>query len=479
MSLEIDKLSPEEQTELLAELEKLNKDIDQTYVPHAKQKLFHCAPNKIRAVFGGNRSGKSEMGVNEAKFHATGVYPDWYPTENRFTGPTKGRIVVTDFKAASREVIEPKLKRWFGEAICKIERSMGNLSKVHVTHITGGISTFDVMTHEQDTNQFEGWAGHWVWFDEPPPRDKYIACLRGMVDYGGRMWITATPITQPWLFDEIVTNTARNAWHTEVSIYDNPHLKVHEIEEFLISLTEEEKEARILGKFLHLSGRIYPELDLKLHLIKELPQEHYSWPVYFVLDPADRRPHHGLWLKMDPMGTLYVYDEIVFKGTVAETSAQIKLRERMAGVNPDTVIRILDPNKGRSPSIVSGLKLYQEFGANGLGFQTKVNDDLITGHLAVKERLSYDKKQPISSTNSPKLFFVLDKTRECIRQLLSYVWDDWRGRNASNKSQKETPLDINKDFPDCLRYACVFVPSHMYFDRPKLTFLDVDISSRR
>lgn len=453
-------LTPEQLRELYERVATLKKQVDTLYVPHEKQKIFHCTPNKVRAVFGGNRSGKTEMGTNEARFHATGEYPAWYPVDKRWTQPTRGRIVVTDYKKGAGEVLEPKLKMWFGDKITKIERSMGNISKCYVQHITGGTSTFDVMTHEQDTMQFEGWSGHWVWFDEPPPRDKYIACMRGLVDFDGRMWITATPITEPWLYDEIILNTKRDAWHIAVSIYDNPHLSRKAIEEFQVSLSPEEIEARIHGKFLHLSGRIYKEFDTAVHLVEQLPDGHRHWPVYFVLDPADRRPHHGIWAKIDPFGTIYVFDEIVFAGTVKDTSRQILLREKIEHkISPMNVIRILDPNKGNTADAVTGIRLKQQFGANGVYFmETDVNDSLETGHLAVKERLSWDKRFPVSSTNHPKLYFLKHSTKECVKQILSYVWDEWKGNLRGSKAEKEKPKDINKDMPDCIRYLCVYNP---------------------
>lgn len=464
-------LSEEELSEVLKDLEQANKDVESLYVPHQKALEFHCASHKIRAVFGGNRSGKTEMGTNEARFHATGEYPDWYPLANRFSGPTRGRIVVTDYKKGCGENLEPKILKWFGDRITKIERSMGNLSKVFVKHITGGVSTFDVMTHEQDTRQFEGWSGHWVWFDEPPPRDKYISCLRGTVDFNGRIWFTATPISEPWMYDELILNVERNAWHIAVSIFDNPYLPAQGVQDFLVSLTPEEKEARIEGKFLHLTGRIYKELDTNVHLVEKMPKGSEYWPVYFVLDPADRRPHHGIWAKVDPFGTIYVFDEIVYKGTIKATSMEILKREYTNGIQPLNVIRILDPNKGNTPTAATGLKLVDEFSSHAVYFTANVNDDIATGHLAVKERLSYNTEKPLCSTNHPKLYFVRDTTRECIKQMLSYVWDEWRGNLQGGRTEKEKPKDINKDLPDTIRYLCMSNPT--YFcddDTPQLGF---------
>lgn len=33
------------------------------------------------------------------------------------------------------------------------------------------------------------------------------------------------------------------------------------------------------------------------------------------------------------------------------------------------------------------------------------------------------------------------------------------GRNASGRSEKEVPKDINKDMPDCVRYLCMSNPT--------------------
>ena len=127
-------------------------------------------------------------------------------------------------------------------------------------------------------------------------------------------------------------------------------------------------------------------------------------------------------------------------------------------VSQDSVIRYLDPNKGRTPSAVSGMKLVDEFGQHEIYFDVNDNDDVALGHLAVKELLSYDKTKPISTTNSPKIYFVEEYTRECVRQLQSYVWDDWRGVSKGSRSEKETVKDVNKDMPDCVRYLAVKKP---------------------
>lgn len=455
---DLDGLDPSEYDAVLQELEKLTKDDPWDYRPHDKQLKFHQNDKYIRAIFGGNRTGKTEAGTMEAWYHASGDYPSWYPAKHKFPSATKGRIIITDYKTGGKNM-EEKLKKWFPAERTKIKKFMGHIESIYVTHKTGGTSVIDVLTHEQADMVFEGWSGHWAWFDEPPPREKYVATTRGLIDYGGFLWMTLTPISEPWLYDEVVTREDGLAWYITVDINDNPYLTEEYIKNFAASLSEDEKEARLRGNFRHLAGRVYKDFQEDIHVIPaEKANIDKTWPVWFVLDPADRRPHHGIWFTVNPLNTVYVFDEIVFKGTIKETSREILQRERLMGINPMNVIRVLDPNKGRTPSAVSGLKLVDEFASHAVYFSVSVNDDVTLGHLAVAEKLAWNKKEPLSSTNCPKLYFIKDKTKEMVRQLLSYVWDDWKGNSKGSKSEKEKPKDINKDMPDCLRYGIVFNP---------------------
>ena len=461
-----DTLSESELDTVLEQLEALTAKTALDYKPHPKQLSFHCADKKFRLMIGGNRSGKTEAGTLEAVFHATGNYPEWYPKEKRLNGPNRGRIVVTDYAKGCGETLEPKLLSWLpNELIIAKRRTLkGFLEKLSIRHKSGGVSTIDIMTHEQDDAQFEGWSGHWAWFDEPPPREKFVATMRGLIDYAGRMWFTLTPISEPWLYDEFIDKHDDNVFTITVHQDDNPYILDEEKRIYRSRLTEEEIEARVCGKFKHLTGLIYKEFDESVHLVSEKAVTiDKRWPVYFVLDPADRRPHHAIWARVNPFGDIYIVDELVFKGTILETSKEILKREITNGIRPLDVVRILDPNKGETPSAVSGLTLKKEFASHAVYFITKVNDDIALGHLAVKERLSYDKSQKLSTTNHPKLFFVKENTRECVRQIRKYVWDDWSGRSRDSKSEKEHPKDINKDMPDCLRYLVVYNP--MYYNQ--------------
>lgn len=472
--VDVDKLGDDELSAVIEALETLSVQTPLDYQPHAKQLVFHTADEKIRLLSGGNRSGKTEAGVWEDVAHATGLYPDWFPVSNRIPGPSRGRVIVTDFKKGAR-VFEEKLWKWLPRDLVEdVKRTQtGTIERVLVKHKSGGISEIELMSHEQDDDVFEGWSGHWAHFDEPPPREKFIATLRGLIDFAGRCWLTLTPISQPWLYDEFVSKANTEfgrIFFLQVDMWDNAksrggYLDDAEIAFFETTLKEDEKEARLHGRFKHLTGLVYKEFDPAIHVIsKSKVKVKPEWPKYFVCDPHDRKPHFGIWATVDPLGQIFIIDEIKFPGTIQQFSKQILLRELMNkaefGIDPMTVIRIGDPNKMITPTAVTGTTFLQEFASHGLYFLVNVNNDITLGHLAVQEKLWYDKSKGLSSTNKPKLFFLKENTAECVRYMQLYVWDDWKGGAKDTRGPKEKPQESFKDFPDTVRYLVMSKPTY-------------------
>ena len=192
------------------------------YVPHTKQKQFHLSNKKIRIILGGNRSGKSLAGFHEDVWHATGNYPVWYPDELKLLQPTHGRYVATDYGKGVGEVFQPMLDELVPKNLIRRVQKTNAGVPVKV-YFTNG-STIDILTREQDTMVFEGWHGHYVHFDEPPPQDKFVACMRGLIDFGGRAWFTMTPLTEAWIFDSLYDSKRQDVFTVTVDMADNPHI---------------------------------------------------------------------------------------------------------------------------------------------------------------------------------------------------------------------------------------------------------------
>jgi phage terminase large subunit-like protein len=385
----------------------------------------------------------------EFLFHMTGQYPEWYPQERRVHRAIKGRIIAKDFQKGVGEVVIPFLEEWLDESL--VERRWRNSIGIYVKWKLKNGSVFDILSHEQNTEQFEGWKGHVAWFDEPPPRDKYIATLRGLVDFRGRNWLTLTPLTQPWIYDDIYMNTDKDRVHCiTVDMRDNPHLDEDAIREFEKNLTEEEKEARLHGKFLHLSGLVYKEFDPNIHIVDdfEIPP---SWTRYFAIDPHERTPTACLWLAVDPQGNKWVYDELWLADMDLRSIAHaIQAQE---GATPAR-IKLIDPHNDKDNAIAGGFNVRRELMRHGV-FCERANSDTQLG----KSRIRKDLKPMynyLSKTVQPTLR-VFRSCGQTIFEFQHYLWDDYK-HNREELGKKETVKKKNDHLMDCLRYIYNYDP---------------------
>jgi len=382
----------------------------------------------------------------------TGMYPKWYPKENRFSGAIKGRIIAKDFQKGVGEVIIPFLDEWLDMSL--VAKKYRNPIGVPVKWSLKNGSVFDILSHEQNTEQYEGWKGHVAWFDEPPPRDKYIATLRGLVDYRGRNWLTLTPLTQPWIYDDIYTSTDKERVHcVTVNIRDNPHLDEEAIKDFEAGLTEEEKEARIKGRFLHLSGLVYKEFTLQDHVVDdfEIPQH---WTRYMAIDPHERTPTAVMWFAVDPQENHWIYDEL-WLGGMDLVSIANAIHAQEGGLVP--CVRLIDPHNDKDNAMAGGFNVRKEFMRHGI-FCERANSDTQLGKSRVRKALK-PMYNHLSKTVQPQLR-VFQSCKQTIYEFQHYLWDEHR-RNKEEQGIKDQVKKKDDHFMDCLRYIYNFEPRFM------------------
>lgn len=443
-------LGKKELIDLAMKLKVLVRKSIRDYVPMDKQMKYHCSPSHIRLVLGGNRSGKTVSSFHDVMYQLTGDYPEWYPDELKLPLPVYSRWIATDFKYGIGAVFQIYFDTLIPNSCLKrkVKTQQGIISKVFFNN--GSI--LDLMTNEQDIEEFEGWAGHRLHIDEPCSRSRYIASKRGLIDYGGKVSLSLTPLSEPWIYDELYENPDNeDIFVTVFEMRENKHISVVEIDKFEKSLTDDEKEARLYGKFVHLTGSVYKEFDRAIHVIENIKVEPH-WRIVHILDPHDRKPHANLWAAIDEFNNYYIIDELESTGTLFELNQKIRIQEFKRMVT----LRIMDPNKAMSPPKVGAKgSIKSELGLMGLHFYTNVNDKLDVGHLAVKRRLYYDKTKPVGIGNRPTLY-IDKKCVKTIRSMTRYIWAD--NKNPESMGVKEKPKDIFKDLPDCIRYLCVADP---------------------
>jgi len=413
------------------------------YVPTDKQMSFHTSLCPRRALFGGNRTGKTTSGGMEFLFHITGQYPEWYPETMKLKGSIKGRIIAKDFQKGVGEVITPFLDEWLDEGM--IQRKVKNPMGIPTKYYLKNGSVFDIVTHEQSTEQFEGWRGHIAWFDEPPPRDKYVATLRGLVDFSGRHWLTLTPLTQPWIYDEIYVNPDKNYnFVVTIDITENPYLSPQAIADFESTLTQEEKEARLRGKFMHLSGLIYKEFVAETHVVEPMDIKPH-WTRFMAIDPHERTPTAVLWLAVDEHENQYIYDELWLKDmNIKQIAEAIQVQQGM--LKP--TISLIDPHADKDNVVAGGFNVRKELMKHGV-FTQRANSDTMLGKARIRQALT-PRFSALTQRSTPQLH-VSRYCSQTIFEFQHYIWDDYK-RNKEDYDKKETPKKKNDHLMDCLRY---------------------------
>ncbi len=421
------------------------------YEPLPKQDPFHKSGASCRALFGGNRSGKTTAGGIEFLFHITGQYPDWYPKTQRYLGAIKGRIIVKDFTKAVGEVINPFFREWLDYKL--IEKIWKNPQGVPIKYQFKNGSVFDILTHEQSTESFEGWKGHIAWFDEPPPRDKYIATLRGLVDFQGRHWLTLTPLTQPWIYDFIYTKKSENIFCVTMDMRDNTYLTEEAIKEMEEAMTEDEKEARLHGRFMHLSGLVYKEFFPGHHVV-ERPVIQKHWTRYMAVDPHPRTPTAVLWLAVDEQDNHWVYDELWLKDMDIKAIAYAILAQE--GDFPSHV-KLIDPHADADNVAAGGFNFRKELMKYGV-YTQRANSDPMLGKSKIRQVLTL-RYNPMIKREIPQLH-IGNNCTQTIYEFQHYIWEDHK-RNKEEYALKEKPKKKDDHLMDCLRYIYNYGPRYI------------------
>ena len=448
------------------------------FIPNQRQLESFKSDCPTVIIVAGNRVGKTTSGCIELISHCLGKYlscachGEWMSSKRRLHPPIKAVIVTTEYPIIER-AIEPTLMRYLPMLeVESIKRTpQGYLRRLHFKNG----STVDVLTNEMDQLAFESANWDFAWIDEPTQKSKYEAITRGLLDRGGLTRITFTPLIEPWMKEELV-DKEDGKWIAVIKAvtYDNtkdihgaPILSTELIQRWEMSLDADSKRTRIYGDFFHIRGAVYKEYSSPIHekdFIYAPPGSGikspygYPDPVICVLDPHSRLPHHAIWAFVDRMDNLFVDRELVMEGTIRDLAKTILLTEQKAGYRMKR--RLIDPNFGMSPLITTGRTVIQELAQPPFIVRFgEANDDKQAGIMKVKEYLHFDSTQPLSLTNSPKLFFSRDRVPKTIHSIRHYQFEEWKGRTREDKDAKEVDKQKDSHGSDTIRYLCMSNPT--------------------
>lgn len=388
-----------------------------------------------------NGVGKSCIGANifiEFMFPSDNGWFD-YPLFAKWPYPKRARIISDPTTIVT--TIIPMLKEWLPAGRYTTDKK-GKTYEYYWKTDTGW--EFDIMSYDQEPKEFESATLGLVWLDEPPPESIYKATI-ARLRRGGEMYVTATPLTgSAWIYDQIIARRGKpgsNVFYIEADVESacrqhgvRGFLEHDHIEKMIGEYSEDEKQARIYGKFQHLVGLVYKMFSRKIHIIKPFKINQADYCVTEMLDPHPRTADAVLWGAVDKDLTKFVIDELFIKVTsdeeLSERIKRIANQYRLVG-------RYADP-KAFETDQHSGKSLALKLNNLGLNYQPATKQRT-AANRRIGDALNYQMKGD-QMIITPELY-IFDTCERLIWEIEHWRWDEWTGKATDRHDKRETPID--------------------------------------
>jgi hypothetical protein len=232
----------------------------------------------------------------------------------------------------------------------------------------------------------------------------------------------------------------------------------------------DELEARKFGLFMHLSGRVFKQVDKDVHVIPDALYERIppDYPVIHVVDPHPRKPDFSAWIMVAPgprfiviyehPGIPLLYENLKSRDlTIDQTCDAWRRIEVELGITKQIYARTGDPNRFLSTDSRDNMTLQYIYALRGFNFDVKVNDSLDLGYRELNRLFYYDRARRSIDKHDPSaipLFLSLERCVNVWRSWLKHGWKEKRDPNAAMSEQVEEKF---KHGIDICRYAAMYV----------------------
>lgn len=391
------------------------------------------ASHKIIGLLGGNRSGKTETGSASVVAAAIGKHKYWKPKSRK---PIFW-VVNVDHNVARRGSLQKVFKhipQSMVDKYYKVEKilRLKNGAEIEFKSVVNGREHFQAA-------DVDG-----VWIDEECPEDIYDEIYARTLDRQGKILFTFSPLMGlTWAFDQLYKRAhirvdgdpaVPMGSDDDIALFhadtrNNPHLNKKELQKWEARMSEEEKQMRLLGRFISLSGHIFgKELQAYNPMVERYVDIPSWWPKFRALDAGTRNPAAGLWGAVDEEGQLWFYDEYEEPGK--PTGYHIDQFIQRSGIDYEGT-SVVDP---------SAAQWKLDFATAGIGLEDADNsvDD---GILLLKGLLTAKKIKLL-----PHLLILQ-------RQLKNYQWKAKPRRSVEDP--KPAPMKKDDHVLDCARYIAM------------------------
>lgn len=342
------------------------------YRPWSKQHLFHSAGYKrFRFFRAGNRTGKSTSNCAECLSWAMNERP-WYKSAFDILGPG-GRVVGRHDGGENHPLVRLGIPQrpvkicvvqinwdkveeiWTGRDGINVGKIWtmapnGLITKALKNHAgvidtlvcaNGSIIKFETIeAFEHNTQRAESSDWDFLLFDEPAPEDMWTALSRGLVDRGGCASFGLTALKHRWINDMFFPAPGQpnkipdSRWSITADMRENPYLNDAARDEYISTLTDDERACRVEGLPLELSGLVYKEFDYAKHVLDPGPPKGWtdwvtpppSCVISYSIDTHPQTPQAALFVATDEAGRHFIYDELYRNGTHEVLASEIRAR---------------------------------------------------------------------------------------------------------------------------------------------------------
>lgn len=446
----------------------------------ARQKIIDRIKTKVGpnifVIFGGNRSGKSELGggVVSEIFRDIPNYRIWCATLSDLSVKVQQKKLDSMLRKQDIVYGEYNLVRgWTNKTIVSKQNTV-----------------IYFKTYEQGASSFQGDNVDLIWFDEEMPWDVLRESLIRLADSQGVMLLTFTSLSG---FTRVVNfvyeSDNPNIYLTTLTAKDNPFLSDASKQQLYDSIDPDERESRWEGKPHLKTGLIYKSFRTDIHTIQRFDYIQLSKndPNRFVIhegiDPHTRTPHHWLRFLYDKKtDTLYVVDELKApKESMLIDEYSRLIRAKRQGIQPE--FTQIDTSAG-TPDVIRKhvdedqedvVTIRTEFTRCGIDTILVAKDNSV-GIGAVQRRLSFRTDEKGNFIKRPRIY-VFDDLQGFRWEISRYSWDSYTTSKSQDKKELiNAPLKKDDHFMDVLKYECIKLLPYQREDQKEIDYGIMSIS---
>lgn len=317
--------------------------------------------------------------------------------------------------------------------------------------VVDGIVTHN--TYQQEAQQWGGSTLDRVHMDEEPGSVHLQEARIRVMRREGDLLFTMTPVeglTHMYdEFDEAMSAASENGGLVEqdglglvvVHMDDNPWLTEDAKKEALRGLSREERIAREEGKFVALSGLIYPDFKKESHLIDPIHDLPENCNVIVSIDPGIRHACAVAWFYLTPDDKMVMFQEGYYKDmTIEQVCKEIHHTNAHYGCEP--IYYVIDP-AARNRNSQTGRSDQSEFADHGI-VTIPGQNSVTAGINRVKERFQNDR------------LFISSECENFLKEIRAYRWK--KPPRRGEDEGKPVPVKSKDHLMDATRLAVMSRP---------------------